>query len=141
MSTPPPRLEVPEPERDWPLMQQALITYFDNLGVASAGRTAPQDVHTRPGFIRILNPGAGGDDGRNDETIIDFDCLAPDLNEAWRLARWLRLEVLGMHNRIIAGAQVDNVSTNTSPAETPWSDRVFRVTYSARFTARRQPGP
>lgn len=141
MSTPPEQLSIPEPERDWPLVQLALITHLNGLGVAPAGRTAPDDVHARPGFIRVRNAGAGGDDGRTDQTIIDFDCLAPDLDDVWRLARWLRLEVLSLHNRIIAGVQVDNVSTVASPAETPWSDRVFRVTYTARFQARLQPNP
>ena len=128
-------------ERDWPLVDVAVVGHFNDAHQVRASTKTPPDLEAQLAeltwWVRA-GRGPGSERAEEEQQVIDFDCFGLTEDDAWDCARWVRRTVLAMHNRTINGARIDTATTEVTPHEVPWSDDVVRVVYSARFTLRRR---
>lgn len=122
---------------DFPDIETLLMGLLASLGtcVTATGPTLDTDIQTTP-TIRIVRTG-GGDDRITDKARVSIDVFAKDWATAQSTAEAVRQALLVYPIKTSLGV-IDEVITNTGPAEIPWDNpRVFRRNASFTISMRR----
>lgn len=122
----------------FPDIETAVLLLLDDLG-ATTGIETPNNLALVCPFIRVRSLG-GSDDRFNDHSRIDLDVFSPLRVTAKSLAELVRQRLLSFPH-VLTSCVIDEVTTEVSPQEIPWSNTAIRLvaaTYSAT-TRRNSP--
>ncbi len=124
-------MTLPVIARRWPDMTTVFRDLIGTLvgGVVNVGAETPEDLATRPWFIRAHRID-GGSDQVNDFPLMEVDVFAPTYATGEPLAEQVRQWL----TRRRPSPVVDRIDCLTGPRELPWGDGTMRrwgATYEA----------
>ncbi|WP_037932841.1 hypothetical protein [Streptomyces sp. SPB78] len=116
------------PDVEWGDVEQAAAAWLRarlGSGVRVVNELPASLEKTLPLVQVQLVPG-GGDDGINDEVVLDVDHFAATRTAMWALAEQTRTALLALRGRSSAGLVIDDVRTTSRPAHVDYGNAALR---------------